>query len=315
MNIMYSCNNGYVMQTIVSLVSLFENNQNIRIVIYLIADQIDKMNIQLITKIVEEYGNEIVILSIENLVPKEIIGGSHRHPNTIYSKIFAQSIMEIDRFIYLDSDTIVCSSLEELYNIELDEEDVVAGVGMPYSRHLKEKMGIKEEQFICDGIVLMDMDKWRKKKFQDRCVEHLNKYDGNPPMLSEGTINYACQGHIKIVSPKFNLMPHMLFFKTQDIKKIFKADNYYTVEEIEYAKKNPVIIHFLGELYERPWNKGCSHPKKKEFIRYYDMVFKQKLIKGKSSLPATTMITKTAYKLLPFNLYLLLYHKVSHDFL
>lgn len=315
MNIMYSCNNGYVMQTIVSLVSLFENNRSTRIVIYLIEDQIKKKNIQLITKIVMQYGNKIIVLPIESLIPKEIIGGNHRHPHTIYSKLFAQNIEGIGRFIYLDSDTIVCSSLEELYNLKLDEDDVVAGVGMPYSRQVKEKMGINEHPFICDGIVLIDMNKWRKRKFEERCIEHLIKYAGNPPMLSEGTINYVCQGHIKIVSPKFNLMPHILFFKTQEIEKVFNADNYYTAEEIEYAKKNPVIIHFLEELYERPWNKGCSHPFMYKFDEYYELVFGRKIKKEKGTLSFKTMITKSVYKLLPFKVFLRLYHMVNHDFL
>lgn len=315
MNIMYSCNNGYVMQTIVSMVSLFENNQNTSIVIYLIEDQIEHKNIQDIIRIVEQYGNKIIVLPIEELIPKDLIGTNYRHPHTIYAKLFLQNIEGINRLLYLDSDTIIYSSLEELYNIELEEEEVVAGVSMPYSRRLKEKMGIIGYPFICDGIVMIDVDKWKKNRYQERCVDYINEHAGNPPMLSEGTINYICKGHIKIVSPKYNLMPHILFFKAQEIEKVFKADNYYTAKEIEYAKKNPVIIHFLEELYERPWNKGCWHPKKSEFKRYYEMIYDEKLKKGKTSLPITVMITKTAYKLLPFNLFLWLYHRVNHDFL
>ena len=315
MNIMYSCNNGYVMQTIVSMVSLFENNQDTSIVIYLIEDQIDNKNIRYITKIVEKYKNKLIVLPIERLIPADLIRANHRHPHTIYAKLFLQNIEEINRILYLDSDTIVCSSLEELYNIDLDEEEVVAGVSMPYSYRLKERMGIIDYPYICDGIVMIDADKWKKNRYQERCVEYINRHAGNPPMLSEGTINYICKGHIKIVSPKFNLMPHMLFFKAQEIKKIFKTDSYYSAEEIEFAKNTPVIIHFLEELYERPWNKCCWHPKKGEFKKYYETVFTRKLKKGKPSLPVTVLITKIAYKLLPLHLFLWLYHRVNHDFL
>lgn len=315
MNIMYSCNNDYVMQTIVSMVSLFENNQNTSIVIYLIEDQIDYKNIQFITKTVEQYGNKIVVLPIEKLIPKNLIGTNHRHPHTIYAKLFLQNIEGVSRLLYLDSDTIIYSSLKELYNIELEEEEIVAGVSMPYSFHLKEKIGIKEYPYICDGIVMIDVEKWKKNRYQEKCIEYIKQHEGSPPMLSEGTLNYVCQGHVKIVAPKFNLMPHMLFFKAHEIEKVFSTDNYYTTEEIEYAKKNPVIIHFLKELYERPWNKGCGHPKKSEFKKYYEMVFKENFKKGKTSLPVTVMITKTAYRLLPFNLFLWLYHRVNHDFL
>ena len=45
---------------------------------------------------------------------------------------------------------------------------------------------------------------------------------------------------------------------------------YYTKTEVEYAIKNPAIIHYLGE--ERPWRKGNKH----KFKIQYEVMTNQK---------------------------------------
>ena len=44
---------------------------------------------------------------------------------------------------------------------------------------------------------------------------------------------------------------------------------YYTKTEVEYAIKNPAIIHYLGE--ERPWRKGNKHKFKIQYEKYLSM--------------------------------------------
>ena len=44
---------------------------------------------------------------------------------------------------------------------------------------------------------------------------------------------------------------------------------YYTKTEVEYAIKNPAIIHYLGE--ERPWRRGNKHKFKIQYEKYLSM--------------------------------------------
>lgn len=43
---------------------------------------------------------------------------------------------------------------------------------------------------------------------------------------------------------------------------------YYSQNEIENAKKKPKVIHFTGELFNRPWFLNCSHPMKQIYLDY-----------------------------------------------
>ena len=56
MNIAYSCDNAYIEQTGISLISVFENNKDEKeIVVYLISKGITKENIEILESICKSY--------------------------------------------------------------------------------------------------------------------------------------------------------------------------------------------------------------------------------------------------------------------
>lgn len=314
MNIMYSCNDTYVPQTVVSLVSLFENNKHTDITIYLVTDQIQAINIKKISEIIMQYGGSMREYSIKDVIPENLIDDANRHPKTIYAKLFMEKFIDQDRFLYLDSDTIVDASIEEMYHHEMKGK-VIAGVRMPYSENLRENMNILGGDYICDGIVLFNLKLWREEQKEKECIKYIKRNYGMPKMLSEETLNYVCQNEIDILPPSYNVMPHLLFFKEIHIKSIFQADHYYHIQEISAAKQAPIIIHFLNELYDRPWNKGCKHPYAAKYQTYYESAFQKRLVKSAGTIGKKTKITKFAYHLLPFQIFLKLYHSLRHEFI
>ena len=53
----------------------------------------------------------------------------------------------------------------------------------------------------------------------------------------------------------------------KDVCKVFCTKRVFTSEELENEKKNPVIIHFFGHSYERPWFKHNASYMKKEYLK------------------------------------------------
>ena len=67
MNVVYACNDSYVIQTGISIISLLENNKDNDICIYFFGDKISDKNKKIITSIVEKYNQKIVFNELPDL--------------------------------------------------------------------------------------------------------------------------------------------------------------------------------------------------------------------------------------------------------
>lgn len=287
------------------MVSLIKHNSKVKI--YLISDNVSLDNIKLMKCTLEKYKQNVKVIHADNVIKNLNLNQKDRHPRTIYAKLFLDTIIEEPKFLYLDSDTIITGSLEKLYQRNMDGE-IVAGVLMPYSKKIKNDSNLNfDDRYICDGVVLFNMRRWKKENLSEACKCYINKYDGNPPMQSEGTLNYVCRDGIGILKPRYNVMPSMLMYTGGQIRKLFKSTVYYQDKEIEEIKKEYKIIHFMNELYERPWFIPSRHPLKEEYLEIEKEVFGGKTI-NPSVISKHTLLTAWLAGHLPFAIFLKLYH-------
>lgn len=305
MVVVYSCNDRYVYQTIISMVSLIKHNLDVKI--YLISDNINLDNIKVIECVLERYNQIVNVIYADDILNDIFLNQKDRHPRTIYTKLFLNNIVEEPKLLYLDSDIIVTGSLEELFQRNMNNE-IIAGVLMPYSKKIKNNTNLNfDNKYICDGVVLFNMRRWNEENISEACRNYINKYNGNPPMQSEGTLNYVCRHGIGILKPEFNVMPSMLMYSGNQIRRLFRATVYYGNDEIEAAKAKYKIIHFMNELYERPWFKPSRHPLKEEYLKIEKEIFGGKTIKP-SVISKHTLMTAWLAEHLPFWIFLRLYH-------
>lgn len=304
-NVMYSCNEAYIKHTGVSMISLFENNKNFKeINVYFIALEVSKKSKEILYEIAEKYGRNLIIIDFYQLCERLTTNNTdgHKHPDTVYSKIFSTEILNIDKILYIDSDSIISNSLEEVWNLDMTNY-LIAGVQSPASKDLKEFVEMKrDDRYICDAFVLMNLKKCREIRLLDKSIEIINEYNGNPPGISEGLLNKICKNQILFLEPKYNLMSHMILFNSSQIKKLANIEVYYSDEQIEYARENPVFIHYLNEVYGRPWNRTSNHPYKNEYLKYLNISPWKNQLEDKK-LPLRTVLTTIAIKYLPFFVY------------
>ena len=305
MVVVYSCNDFYICQTIISMVSLIQHNPGVKIC--LISDKISLDNIKLMESILEKYNQKVKVICADYILKDLFLDQKDRHPRTIYTKLFLDNVVEEPKLLYLDSDTIVTGSLEKLFQRNMDNE-IIAGVLMPYSKKIKIDSNLNfDDNYICDGVVLFNMRRWREDNITEACRRYINRYNGNPPRLSEGTLNLVCRNRIGILKPIFNVMPSMLMYSGDQIRRLFKSTVYYTNREIEVIKTEYIIIHFMNELYERPWFSPSRHPLKNKYIEIEKEIFGEKTIKP-SAISKHTLLTAWLAEHLPFTIFLKLYH-------
>jgi len=267
MNIAYSCNDKYVPQTSISIISLLENNKSINeIIIYIISKNISLENINILNKICENYGRTLTIVPFQEIAYDLKLSDTGRHIETVYSKIFFSRIKDLNKCLYIDSDTVIVSSLKPLWNIDLSGSYLAAVE--TFSIKNKEKLKIKPESvFFNDGVTLMNVSYCRENKLIEKSLKLINKFNGAPPVLSEGVLNFVCQGQVKIISMKNNLMSGMYQLGIENPKYLSSITS-YSEDDIAESCQFPIIIHYLSAFYNRPWTKDCTHPLKDYYLKY-----------------------------------------------
>lgn len=304
MDVVYACNEFYIDQTAVSMVSLISHNKDVRL--HLVSDNISNDKLKKLKKTLYNYDYELNVVEADELLRDICLSQQGRHPRTIYAKLFLANIINSDRLLYMDSDVIITDSLEDIFQRNMENE-LAAGVMMPYSASIKNKVGLdRSDPFICDGIVLLNLKSWRAQKISEKCREYLSVCKGTPYMLSEGVLNYVCKGFMGILSPRYNLMPSMIYYTRQQIIKLFEPNLYYDQLELRNAEEQPAAIHFMNELYNRPWYEPCDHPFRETYREIERQLFGNRKYEIKK-ISNHTCVNRWLYKKIPFNLYLILY--------
>lgn len=266
MKIAYACDNNYISHTGISIQSLLANNTDIEeLIIYLISVNISDDNINRINSIVHDYKRELIVIPFKKLCPNLKLSSVGRHIETVYAKLFFGNLEDVDKIIYLDSDIIINGSLREMWDTDL--ENNYFGLVKTITKDYSEKLGLSVfEPFYNDGVAIVNAKLLRDDQMEREFLQFIDYHHGNPPVLSEGTINVVCKGRIKTIHPKFNFGSALLMYKNHSLNVLANEKEFYSAIVLNEARSQPVVIHYLAGWYKRPWESGCSHPLKNKYL-------------------------------------------------
>ena len=76
-----------------------------------------------------------------------------------------------------------------------------------------------------------------------------------------------------VLPPKFNLMTLEQVFTYEELLRFREPLNYYTKEQIEEARREPVITHTTNFFYvrKRVYEEGSDHPMRVQYEKYRAM--------------------------------------------
>ena len=145
---------------------------------------------------------------------------------------------DISRIIYLDVDILVLDDLSELSKISLEDTILGAVVGCGVSR-ADHPWGIPNyaelgipgyTPYFSAGVMIMDLEAWRKTEFANTCLEYAKKHADICIFWDQTVLNSLIAGKFTQLSEKWN---QQLSTNPDD----FQEEG---------------IIHFSGP--EKPWN-------------------------------------------------------------
>ena len=181
----------------------------------------------------------------------------HYFPISAYYRVELPSLLpEVDKIIYLDTDTINFKDLSEIYNINFRDKMYFCGI-LDFFKTVQEinKFGIYPNKYMNSGIMLMNLKEIRKdgieKKIRDFIHGHfLSNAD-------QTAINAVCHNNIQILSYKYATLALDSFEKL--VKLNNQQDPRYRSSESELKQgyNEPILFHYYAGY--KPWRKEYTN--------------------------------------------------------
>jgi len=267
MNVVYAANDGYARHLGVSLYSLLEHNRHMDSKIYILSAQMSAQNQQLLAGIAHQFGRGMEIVELGDLRSRFDFDIDTRGFNiSAMSRLFCASALpaEVHRALYLDCDTVVLRPLDRLWKTDLHGKPV--GMVMEPTVYMEMKAAIDlkaEEAYYNSGVILMDLDLWRKENLETKFLAYYQSKEGDLFACDQDTINGTLKGRIHTLSPGYNFFTNYTYFNYKTLTSVTQAYRRVPQKEFELAKKQPAIIHYMGD--ERPWIAGNHNPFRREY--------------------------------------------------
>ena len=271
---MYASDDNYAWLMGISMISLFENNKESKdINVFLFGDNLSMDNQNMMTSIAEKYGRKCYHVDVEKInIPQVLM--SERYPKSTFSRLFAYDLLprEVEKLIYLDCDTIVMGSLEDMYNMDVEGKAFLATrdcMGKAYKR----KIGLKEsDTYINAGVMLMNMKRLREIPIADRMVKFVDKYAEAMTYADQEIVNGIFQDDLGILPVEYDMQSQFVQYDYEEIVRIRHPHRFYTKEEIEYGKEHPKIYHYTTCMLDiRPWFSDSKLVNAWAFDKYMQM--------------------------------------------
>ena len=200
MNFLYTINNNFVPQLGAGIASICENNSKEgQISFYIMSFGISSENKNKLTRLTKKYNRSITFIEISD-IKKYFdfeIDTSGWNPIVLARLIMGRILPEnVKRILYLDGDTIVISSLEELWHMDLKGKTLGMSIEPTVDHKRKEALGLKDYFYHNAGVLLVDLDKWRKNESDKKIIQYYREHNGNLFANDQDAINGALKNEI-----------------------------------------------------------------------------------------------------------------------
>lgn len=263
--IVFASDNNYVMPTIVAITSMLVNKKNNTFYdIYILENNIQEENKNQFYWHDYKDGYKVHFLPLD-LKELEKWKGNGNWPITTFGRFFVcDLLLEYEKCIYLDGDTIILDDLTELYATDIDDK-YLGGVKSPGTNYnvaanKHDFLSKESEKYflkcINAGVLLLNLkllrDNGGGEYLKNKTFEISNNLEKGEIVTDQDIINALFADKMEYMDLKYN-------FYINNITNNDERHYYpfcFTRNIIEEAFSNPVIVHYA--IPEKPWSYSNS---------------------------------------------------------
>ncbi|MBR0423648.1 MAG: hypothetical protein IJJ04_03345, partial [Clostridia bacterium] len=171
---------------------------------------------------------------------------------TYYRLALSELLVNLDKIIWLDGDTLTLQDLKQMYDIDME--------GLYYRGYLDNNVngtvsfGVKSEHYICAGVMLINLKGLRENNMANKFNSFIEENNYLLAQHDQTVINVVCADKIGVLPPKFGMFNiHAQEDKARQFAGKLIGNEKYTPEEMVEALHDLCILHCV----EKPWkNRG-----------------------------------------------------------
>ena len=301
LNVVYASDEKFAEILAVSLESLMQTNPNVTI--YVLNNGMSQASVNKIRNQAKKYACDIQFMPLKEL--EEYAGRElscqGKISKTAYFRLFMTEIVpnDVDNLLYLDCDTMVLNSLDELACFQL--KGACGAVAEPTAKLMKKKISLKKDDiYFNSGVLLVNLKKWREENITQKFVDYMEKKNGKISFEDQGVINHVLRGQIDILPFKFNVTTQFFDFGFDGFSRMKKDIVIYGEDEVNKGMRNPSIVHFTNSFAsERPWVIGSYHKYTDRWRKYKVQTDWKDSSEWESSKDFVRRTSKMIYNILP----------------
>lgn len=206
-HIAYNVNDGFIHIMGVSVVSVLENNKDKNFVVHIFVDGYSPENLAKIEEMDKQWQCHCIVYLLDMTPFNDFHIKVARFSRITYARIYMPKVIKeySDKFIYLDADTMVCDSLTELWNMDLQGKAMGAVSETPESvayraGHLKLKSG----KYFNDGVMVIDITQWEIDQITEKAFAYQNEPPSRFKGQSQDVLNLVFDGDLYFLPAAFN---------------------------------------------------------------------------------------------------------------
>ncbi len=255
--IFFACDDNFVKFTIVSIQSIKANaskefDYHIHILCTKISEPMKKAALSL--------SDEKFLITFDDVSDylKSVDYKLHTrdyYSKTTYFRLFIPEMFpQLDKALYIDSDTVVTGDVAELYNHDLGENYVGAAQEQamiqvqPYGDYVEKCVGIKRDNYFNAGMLLINCRQFREKKLFERFIKLLHEYKFVAAQ-DEDYLNVICHNRVAWIEGNWNIEA---FCKILYEPKDFKLIHYIMTAKPWHYKDCPCAEYFWKYAEQTP---------------------------------------------------------------
>lgn len=272
MNILFTINDAFVPQVatcIGSIMTTLKVGETCHF--YIFSDSISQQNQKKLCQFITENGNQITIIELENLDSYfDFEVDTNGWAPVVLARLLVDKLLpeEVDKVIYLDGDTLVLSTIRELWETDLDGNILGMCPEPTVSNERRVELKLGNNAYHNSGVLLIDLKQWRLKNAGKIIFDYYRKNEGKLFAPDQDALNGALKDEIKTLSNIYNYFNVFDVYPYSTLQKLSQPSTFISKEEFIKVRQQPVIIHFLGE--ERPWRIGNRHRFRDNYVTIFN---------------------------------------------
>lgn len=208
MHIGFGVNNSYVRPMATAIASIRENLFHKRgLVVHVSTDGIDDGKLKRLKKMSEMLGIRINIYIIDtkdfDAMPKSLA-----LPAANYFRLALPEVIdeEVDKLFYFDADVVALRSVNELFELEFEQDEIVMAVSELKDVEAKSsrELGLEDHVYFNAGVLIINMKLWHKEGIYQKVLKILRENTVIKDNFIENALNIALAGRVKYLAEKYN---------------------------------------------------------------------------------------------------------------